>query len=97
MESFEVICGVILSHLWSHFKSFVESFKVIGGIIESHLWSHFYKVFVAFWARKSLSEGLREASGGTPEAPEAPNWRQSGFLSDLWCHVVVLLPPVSGT
>ena len=27
--------------------------------------------FVAVWARKSLSEGLREVSGGALEAPEA--------------------------
>ena len=44
-ESFEVICGVILSHLWNNLKSFVESFEVICGVILSHLWSHF-KSFV---------------------------------------------------
>ena len=77
------MCGVILSHLLNHFESFVESFKVIGGIIESNLWSRFYKVFVAFWARKSLSEGLREASGGAPEAPEAARRLPSGAKADF--------------
>ena len=43
----------------------------------------FYKVFVAFWARKSLSEGLREASGGAPEAPEAARRLPIGAKADF--------------
>ena len=75
VESFEVLCGVILSHLWNHFKSFVESFKVICGVI--------FTRFVAFWAGKSLSEGLREASGGAPEAPEAARRLPIGAKADF--------------
>ena len=39
--------------------------------------------FVAFWARKSRSEGLREASGGAPEAPEAARRLPIGAKADF--------------
>ena len=47
-ESFEVMCGVMLSHLWNNLKSFVESFEVICGVILSHLWSHFKQFVESF-------------------------------------------------
>ena len=39
--------------------------------------------FVAFWARKSLSGGLREAFGGALEAPEAARRIPIGAKADF--------------
>ena len=43
----------------------------------------FYVGFVAFWDRKSLSGGLREASGGALEAPEAARRLPIGTKADF--------------
>ena len=39
--------------------------------------------FTAFWARKSLPGGLREASGGALEAPEAARRLPIGAKADF--------------
>ena len=39
--------------------------------------------FVAFWARKSLPGGLREAFGGALEAPEAARRLPIGAKADF--------------
>ena len=43
----------------------------------------FLSGFVPFWARKSLSGGLREASGGALEAPEAARRLPIGAKADF--------------
>ena len=48
---------------------------------------HSLRGFVAFLARKSLSGGLREASGGALEAPEAARRLPLGAKADFWMIV----------